>query len=90
MMRSPVGGGTNACRSQNKGAITAVAFSPVVRAHLPAAGPCLIAERVASVPLLNPSEPPFHPRRPRCPAPTTKVRCYCFAQVAAATVIVMP
>ena len=90
MMRSPVGGGTNACRSQNTGAIAAVAFSPVVRAHLPAAGPCLIAERVASVPLLDPPEPSFHPRRSWCPASTTKVRCCCFAQVAAATVIVMP
>ena len=90
VMRSPTGGSTNACRSQNAGAIAAVAFSPVVRAHLPAAGPCLIAERVASVPLLDPSEPPFHPRRFWCPAPTTKVRCCCFAQVAVATVIVMP
>ena len=90
VIRSPVGGGTNACQSQNVQGIAAVVFSPMVRAHLPAAAPCLIAERVASVPLLNPSEPLFHPRRSRCPAPTTKVRCCCFAQVAAATVIVMP
>jgi len=64
--------------------------APWFELMLLAAAPCLIAERVASVPLLNPSEPPFHPRRSRCPAPTTKVRCCCFAQVAAATVIVMP
>ena len=55
VIRSPVGGGTNACRSQNKGAITAVAFSPVVRAHLLASAPYLIAERAASVPPSGPT-----------------------------------
>ena len=61
---SPMGGGTNACQSQNKGAITAVAFSRVVRAHLLASAPYLIAERAASVPRLDPPEPLVHPLRP--------------------------